>query len=300
MLELRAHADANVADECVRALDAVDGVTHITLVPSVGGTIRITADIDPPAVDAAFVGLERAGVPPDSMGVWRGDWIAPVGSSGVNSNALMWAELLGSARAVSRVVPLYVVLMIVAGAIAGYGVILSNPVLIVGAMAVSPDLLPIVAASVGIIGRRWTLVRRALVTLTIGLGLTTIAAALLTLALGAVGLLARTSLDSGLVGGLTTFGVGTVGVALAAGVAGMVAFETRASSAVGVAISVTTIPAAAAAGVAAGTGDVARLTSALVVLLVNVAALLVAASATLIVQRALQDRAARRVRSGER
>ena len=73
MLELRAHADANVADECVRALDAVDGVTHITLVPSVDGTIRITADIDPPAVDAAFVGLERAGVPPDSMGVWRAD-----------------------------------------------------------------------------------------------------------------------------------------------------------------------------------------------------------------------------------
>ena len=45
--------------------------------------------------------------------------------------------------------------------------------------------------------------------------------------------------------GLTTVNDATVGVALAAGVAGMLALETRASSAVGVAISITTIPAAA-------------------------------------------------------
>ena len=50
--------------------------------------------------------------------------------------------------------------------------------------------------------------------------------------------------------GLTTVDVATVGVALAAGVAGMLALETRASSAVGVGISITTIPAAAYLGVA--------------------------------------------------
>jgi Domain of unknown function (DUF389) len=44
----------------------------------------------------------------------------------------------------------------------------------------------------------------------------------------------------------------TIHVALAAGIAGMLALETRASAAVGVAISVTTIPASAFLGVTVG------------------------------------------------
>ncbi len=50
----------------------------------------------------------------------------------------------------------------------------------------------------------------------------------------------------------------TIFVALAAGVAGMLAVETRASMGVGVAISVTTIPAAAFLGVAAGVGELSK------------------------------------------
>jgi hypothetical protein len=52
--------------------------------------------------------------------------------------------------------------------------------------------------------------------------------------------------------GQTHVNASTILVALAAGVAGMLAVATRASSAVGVAISVTTIPAAAFLGVALG------------------------------------------------
>ena len=79
-------------------------------------------------------------------------------------------------------------------------------------------------------------------------------------------------------------------VAFAAGVAGMLAFETRASAAVGVAISVTTIPAVAFAGVAIGIGEYGRAEGALVVLLVNVVVLFVAGVLTLLVQRKLGRR----------
>ena len=58
--------------------------------------------------------------------------------------------------------------------------------------------------------------------------------------------------------GLTTVNDATVGVALAAGIAGMLALETRASSAVGVAISITTIPAAAYFGVAVAVGEMGQ------------------------------------------
>jgi len=82
----------------------------------------------------------------------------------------------------------------------------------------------------------------------------------------------------------------TIIVAFAAGVAGMLAFETRASAAVGVAISVTTIPAVAFAGVAIGIAEYTRAEDALVVLLVNVVVLFVAGVLTLLVQRKLGRR----------
>jgi uncharacterized membrane protein len=74
-------------------------------------------------------------------------------------------------------------------------------------------------------------------------------------------------------------------VALAAGFVGILAFETRASTAVGVAISVTTIPAAAFAGVAIGIGEHGRAEQALMVLLVNLLMLFVGGALTLLVQR---------------
>ena len=74
--------------------------------------------------------------------------------------------------------------MVVAGVITAYCVIEVNVILIVGAMAVSPDMLPITAACVGLVSRRGRLVRRALATLLAGLGASCLTAALLTVALG--------------------------------------------------------------------------------------------------------------------
>ncbi|HYB29253.1 MAG TPA: DUF389 domain-containing protein [Solirubrobacteraceae bacterium] len=93
--------------------------------------------------------------------------------------------------------------------------------------------------------------------------------------------------------GLSTVNISTPIVAFAAGVAGMLALETRASSAVGVAISVTTNPASAHLGVAAGVGDAAKALGALAVLGVNIVMLLIGRSLTLVAQRALRQREAR-------
>ena len=68
-------------------------------------------------------------------------------------------------------------------------------------------------------------------------------------------------------------------IALAAGIAAMLSFETRASAAVGVAISVTTMPASAYLGVALGAGGAGEALGALVVLAINVVLLIVSGSA---------------------
>ena len=87
--------------------------------------------------------------------------------------------------------------------------------------------------------------------------------------------------------GLTTIGNETLVVAFVAGIAGMLALETRASSGVGVAISVTTVPAVGYLGVAVGLGDITKAAGALGVLGANVAMMVVGAVGTLLLQRAV-------------
>jgi uncharacterized hydrophobic protein (TIGR00271 family) len=158
-------------------------------------------------------------------------------------------------------------------------------------MAVSPDLLPICATSVGLVRGDRNLARRAFATLILGLGLVVVTAAILSGLLSLTGFLPdgfqveETSLST-----LAKTDYSTVLVALAAGVAGMLAFETRASAAVGVAISVTTIPASAYLGVAIGAGGIEHALGALVVLAVNVSLLIVGGTLTLLVQRILPNR----------
>ena len=139
---------------------------------------------------------------------------------------------------------------------------------------------------VGVVSRRGRLIRRALVTLVVGLGTSCAAATLVAVVLDLTDLMPSDfALDGSALGGLTSVNAATVGVAFAAGVAGILALETRTSSAVGVAISVTTIPAAAYLGVAVGVGEASKAWGALAVLGVNVAVLLVAGTLTLLAQR---------------
>jgi uncharacterized membrane protein len=74
----------------------------------------------------------------------------------------------------------------------------------------------------------------------------------------------------------------------------MLSFETRAAAAVGVAISVTTIPASALLGVSLGLGELGRAGGAALVLLTNVVLLILSGSLTLAFQTRLARRRAAR------
>jgi uncharacterized hydrophobic protein (TIGR00271 family) len=288
MLQLRIYGPSDSLTDLGRGLEDDGGARNVALAPAVrAGHVLLTAEVHPESADAVLEALARGGVAQDDIALVRVEDITLM-APGRNATSLVWADLLGQARANARPVARFLVFMIVAGVIAGYGVIEANQILIVGAMAVSPDLLPIVAACVGLASRRGRLIRHALVTLVVGLGATCATALLLAVVLDLLDLL-PSGFDVGESGlsGLTTVNDSTIVVALAAGVAGTLALETRASSAVGVAISITTIPAAAYLGVAAGVGEAHKVAGAAAVLGVNVAMLLLAGTATLIVQRRL-------------
>jgi uncharacterized hydrophobic protein (TIGR00271 family) len=268
-----------------KQLDALTGARHVSVVHALHGDALLTADIRVDAADRALATLTALDVSPEDVALVRLDTIAPAGGAG-DLTAVVWADVLGQARVRARATARFLVLMAAAGVIAGLAVVNDSPTLVVGAMAISPDLFPVTAACTGIVFRRPRLFARGLVALVVGLTVTGALATGVAVFLDGFDLLPAGFDVHEFSAAQTHVNATTILVALTAGVAGMLAVETRASAAVGVAISVTTIPAAAFLGVALGIGELGQSLSALAVLGANIAMMLVGGSAALALQRA--------------
>jgi uncharacterized hydrophobic protein (TIGR00271 family) len=289
VLQMRVFGPSQRMTAVAGQLDVIPGSRHVTLTHDAGSTnALVMADLAEDAVDRALAYINTLGLPGEDVTLVRLDTIGPTVAQRPLAS-VVWADLLSQAGANARPLARYLVFMACAGVIAAFGVIYANSTLVVGAMAISPDTLPICAAATALVLRRWGLGARALATLLIGLACAGVVGGLLTFALHTLDLGPTQVLpgESTFLAGLSTVNISTPIVAFAAGVAGMLALETRASSAVGVAISVTTIPASAYLGVAAGIGDASKALGALAVLGVNIVMLLSAGSLTLLAQRAL-------------
>lgn len=287
MLFVQVIGHSKRAESIAALLDQLEGARAVTLVPAVRVDHSVaSATIPPAALDELLDDLDRLGVSATDITVTRAEAVGQA-AGGVREAGVVWSDVLGTAWRQARPIARYLVFMFAAGVIACYGVTEDNAILIVGAMAVSPDLLPIVAIAVGLVGRNPRLAGTSLLTLAIGLGLASLAAAIFGFAQDQLDLL-PSGFDlhrTGVLGGLVDVSDETIVVAFVAGAAGMLVFETRAASAIGVAISVTTIPAAAYLGVAAGLGELSKSLGALGVLGVNVAMMVLGASAVLWAQR---------------
>jgi uncharacterized hydrophobic protein (TIGR00271 family) len=282
-------------------LDELDDVSRVRLVDATrAGHSVVVAAVRPRAVDTTLEEMRRLGVPDADITLTRVEVVGSLATGGTEAS-FVWADIIGTAWLNARPIARYLAFMFAAGVIGCYGVIDNSAILIVGAMAVSPDLLPITAIGVGIVARRLELAGHALLTLATGLGVAVVAAAVSAFVQETFDLIPSDfSIEvTGVLGGLTTVSNETIAVALVAGVAGMLALETRASSGVGVAISVTTIPAAAYLGVATGLREFDEVLGALAVLGTNVSMMVIGAVGTLELQGLLKRRAlARRKRTG--
>ena len=292
MIALQVFGESALLERVASTLDETDGVSHVACADATRpGCSLVSARVRPRSVDALLDTLQGLGVAGRDVTLDRIEVVGAL-SRGREERTMVWADVLGTAWLNARPLARYLAFMVVAGVIASYGVVDNNGILIVGAMAVSPDLLPITAIAVGIVGRQAELASRALVTLALGLGAAGLAAAISTFIQDHLGFI-PTGYDvraTGVLTGLTTISNETVVVAFVAGVAGMLALETRASSGVGVAISVTTIPAVGYFGVAVGLRELDKALGALGVLGVNVLMMVIGAVGTLLLQRAILSR----------
>ena len=292
MIRLEVYGNASAMASVARLLDGSVDVERVRLAHATRPEHAVVvAVVRPRAVDGVLGDLRQHGVPDDDVTLTREEVLGGSGDSRREAG-LVWEDVLGMASRNARPIARYLAFMIVAGVVGSYGVIGANVILIVGAMAISPDLLPITAVGVGLVDRRFGLAARALVTLLIGMTLASAAACASASLQDLFGLIPSAfDIHSTVLGSLTEVSNETIVVALAAGVAGMLALETRASAGVGVAVSVTTIPAAAYLGVAAGLGEADQDRGAVGVLGANVAMLVVGASGTLTLQRLVARRA---------
>lgn len=292
MLRLRLAIEEHRADSVTEQLEGTGGVHRIVaLQPERSGSgVVLAADVSPSVADRVMELIRQWEVGDSDYLLTRQEVVAPHPAHRhlAAGEDFAWIEVMGEARTHSRPLGRYMALMGVAAVLAAIGVITDNPILIVGAMAVSPDLLPICAACVGFVGGRLRLASLSLATLLLGISFTWLVAAAVAWLLQLTGILTGDfQVHDSALHGLNHIDYSTVLVALAAGIAAMLSFETRAAAAVGVAISVTTIPASALFGVSLGLGEVRDSWGAAGVLGVNVALLLLSATVTLAIQRGL-------------
>ncbi|WP_370464811.1 DUF389 domain-containing protein [Mycolicibacterium sp. P1-18] len=207
-------------------------------------------------------------------------------AAGDPADALLWDELIGRTREESTLSVTFVLFLTLACLIAAIGALTDSTVTVVGAMVLGPEFGPLAAVAVAIVQRRWDLARRALLALAVGFPVAMAITAAATLAGQALGWV---SLDT--VRRLTEvdfiFQVGPVSlvVALLAGAAGMLSLVSAKSAAlVGVFISVTTVPAAGFAVVAAILGDWDVAAKSALQLVVNLVGIVVAGVLVLVLR----------------
>ena len=300
MLHLRVISPAESTEEALARLRSHPGTAHLVVhrdaaVEPAGDLIE--ADVAREAVDEVLkllcdLDLDHDGaITMEALDTALSDSAerAEEAAPGESADAVVWEELLSRTGEESRLNGTFLAFLTIACLLASVGVITDSPVTIVGAMVVGPEFGPLAALAVGLVLRRGDLLRRAGVALGAGFPVAMVVTALVTLLSVAVGLLdvgdfrngARPEVDF-----VYEVGWYSLIVALLAGAAGMLAMTSAKSAAlVGVFISVTTVPAAGYAAVAAVTGDWTRSWQSVVQLVVNLVGIVVAASVVLAVRR---------------
>jgi uncharacterized hydrophobic protein (TIGR00271 family) len=214
-------------------------------------------------------------------------------AEGAPSDAVIWEEVTARTSESASLTPGFLVFMVLAALIAAVGIFLDSAILIVGAMVVGPEFGPIAGFCVAAVQRRPALAARSFAALAVGFPLAIAAVLVASLVFKATAITPETftSANHSLSNTIASPDFFAGFVAFCAGVAGMLSLTTAKSGAlIGVLISVTTIPAAANVGVAAAYGDGSSFRGSLGQLAINVTALLVAGTLTLVVQRAFYGR----------
>ena len=298
MIQLRLIVPSELTAQVLEHLDRTPGVAHVIHVPGATATPPgdvVWCDVVREAANEVIEWLQdegvhrRGAIVVEALEAVVSDAAAAAdaGAPGHGSDALVWEELEARARDEAVLTVSFLVFMAIAAVIAGIGILLDSPVLIVGAMVVGPEYGPLAALCVSVLRGRGAAAARAGATLGWGVAVAAGTSLVATFVFRATDLAPeRYDLSERQ---LTAFISNPDGraavVAVLAGVVGMLSLtEARSGALVGVLVSVTTIPAIANIGVATAYREWGEVRGAALQLGINVVGLVVAGIATLAVQ----------------
>lgn len=304
MLHLRLMVPSDRTAGVVDLLRDHLGVAHLAVFP--GGAVKpegdvVLADVARESADDILRQLREREI--DRCGSISLDAIdtslselaerAEAEAPGDPADAVIWEQVVRTAYDESALSATYFAFLSIATLLAACAIVLDSAVLIVGAMVLGPEFGAIAGLAVGIVHRRRTLLRRAVKALSSGFLVAIAVTFLFALLARAVGWIdvSLSDAERPQTGFIIAPDKWSVVVAFIAGIAGVLSLTaSRSGALVGVFISVTTVPAAANVALDIALGDLVEMRGALLQLGINIAAILVAGVATMLVQKALWRR----------
>ncbi|MQY16887.1 hypothetical protein SRB5_70900 [Streptomyces sp. RB5] len=300
MLHVRIHAPAGRAEEVVGVIHKTVGTTHLVVLP--GASVDpagdlVLCDVAREAADGLLHELRTRGlcedgavtVDPVALTLSTRADQAEADAPGEGADAVVWESLVEETHEESTLSVTFLAMLTVATLLAACGVMIDSAILIVGAMAVGPEFGPIAGLCVALVQRRPKLAARSLAAVLVGFAVAMAVTVGFSQMMDGLGYFTETMLEekrpqTGFIWQPDAF---SFIVAVLAGAAGTLSLTSSKSGAlVGVAISVTTVPAAANAAVAVSYGDFHQAHGSTYQLLLNLLGIIVAGSLTLLVQKA--------------
>jgi len=304
MIHLRIVSPKSVTPELTTALRDDDAVFNMVVLPGAsecppGDSVEL--DVLNGAANGVFDQLRALGVTEngsvvaETVSAWLSDPVtaAEQRQSQFQSFTPVWELVDARIRSDGTYPPSWFGLLVIAGLIAAIGILINSQILVVAAMVVGPEYGAITSVARAGTMRDGTTAARGLRALLFGFA----GAVLACLALGVI------IRASGLTPHLFELGLRPVSdlidtpnvfsiiVAVLAGIVGILSLtESRASTLIGVFISVTTIPAAADIGLSLSYGSWSEAWGSFLQLLLNVSILIVVGMIMLVVQKRTWDR----------
>lgn len=307
MLHLRLTVPTDRRQDVLDLLQAEIGTANIAVLPNCSikppGDV-ILADVARESADAVISGLRERRI--DEVGtislasvdttISRAAERAEDGAPGEGSDAVIWEQVIRATDAESAMSVTYIAFLAIATVLASIAIVLDSAVLIVGAMVLGPEFGPMAAVAVGIVHRRRSVVRQAVLALVAGFAAAIAITTLLALAARGLGWIDASLADAARpqTGFIIEPDKWSLIVAFIAGIAGILSLTaSRSGALVGVFISVTTVPAAGNVALAVALGAASEFWGSLLQLGINVGAILLAGILTMLVQRAVWRRVPR-------
>lgn len=307
LLQLRVTVPPDRTGRVLALFEQSPGTAHLAMLPGApvapAGDL-VLADVARESADGLVAALQDLDIARDgglslvtvdaavSSAAARAEQAAP----GDGSDAVVWEQVVRTTAAESTLSVSYLAFLTIATLLATVAIINDSAILTIGAMVLGPEFAPMAALAVAVVHRRRVIARRAAITLVAGFLVAISLTALATLAGRGLGWFDASLLqaDRPETGFITSPDRWSVVVAVFAGIAGVLSLTSAKSGAlVGVFISVTTVPAAADMGLSLALGGGGEFVRATTQLGINVAGILVAATATLAVQKVLWRRVPR-------